>query len=105
MALMMPAHSNYTRNLLRTTRPYFLDSVKITRFLQWRLAKRWLLTKLSLAFTQGKTEKLYRARIMTSIRSQLQNKLIRHPGESRGPEDLENTGYRLYEHEASLSTV
>jgi hypothetical protein len=28
-----------------------------------------------------------------------------HPGESRGPEYLENTGYRLYEHEASLSTA
>jgi hypothetical protein len=23
---------------------------------------------------------------------------LSHPGESRGPEDLENTGYRLYEH-------
>jgi hypothetical protein len=30
---------------------------------------------------------------------------LSHPGGSRGPEYLENTGYRLYEHEASLSTV
>jgi hypothetical protein len=29
------------------------------------------------------------------LSSQLQNKLIRRPGESRGPEHIEKTGFRL----------